>query len=286
MRRKLTLAVVLCAVVFGAVLFFVGSALMAPRPSAVPLPHTLARAETVVFPSASGSQIHGWFLQGAPGAGAVLLLHGAEGTRLQMAERARWLADESHSVLLIDFQANGESPGEHVTFGYLEARDAQAAVAWLKSRVPGERIGLIGASMGGAAAALADPPLDVDAMVLEEVYPTIVEAVDNRLALHLGRLGKFVSPALTLQIRPRLGVDTDDLRPIERVRTLHMPKLFVAGELDHHTTLEQSQALFAAAAEPKELWVVPGAGHLDLLRFEPEAYRQHVGTFLAAALRR
>jgi len=283
--KKLALLAALGAVALGGIAFSVGSALVAPRPGPVSLPADLARAECIVFASRSGSQVHGWFVAGAPGSGAVLLLHGVDATRLQMLDRARWLSSEGYSVLFIDFQASGESAGEHVTFGYLEARDAQAAVAWLTSRVPGERIGVIGASMGGAAAVLADPPLAVDAMVLEEVYPTLVEAVDNRLAIRLGRLGLLLSPALTLQIRPRLGISTDDLRPITAVPRLHAPKLFIAGELDHHTTLAQSRALFEAAAEPKELWVVTGAGHLDLLKFARAAYTERVGAFLASALR-
>jgi fermentation-respiration switch protein FrsA (DUF1100 family) len=45
----------------------------------------------------------------------------------------------------------------------------------------------------------------------------------------------------------------------------------VAGELDRHTTLAESNALFAAAAAPKELWIVAGAHHQDFLTRIPTA---------------
>jgi pimeloyl-ACP methyl ester carboxylesterase len=69
------------------------------------------------------------------------------------------------AVLLFDFQAHGESPGRRITFGHLEAMDAAAALDFLEQRLPRERVGAIGASLGGAAAVLADPPLRVDALV-------------------------------------------------------------------------------------------------------------------------
>jgi hypothetical protein len=43
--------------------------------------------------------------------------------------------------------------------------------------------------------------------------------------------------------------------------------------------------LFAAAGEPKELWVVPGADHAGAIRAEPDGYRARTLAFLASALR-
>ena len=75
--------------------------------------------------------------------------------------------------LLFDFQAHGESTGVRITFGHLEGLDAHAAVALMRERLPRERIGAIGSSLGGAAALLGPAPLPVDALVLESVYPDI-----------------------------------------------------------------------------------------------------------------
>ncbi len=84
------------------------------------------------------------------GAGAIILMHGVRANRLSMLDRARFLSHAGYAVLLVDFQAHGESTGEHITFGYLESRDAQAAVRFLRANAPDEKIGVIGVSMGGA----------------------------------------------------------------------------------------------------------------------------------------
>src|SRR5579864_924903 len=143
----------------------------------------------VQFASRSGGTIHAWFVPASARLGAVLLLHGMGANRTSMLERARFLHARGYAVLAPDFQAEGESSGDHVTFGKLESLDAEAALAFLRDRVPGERIGVIGVSMGGAAALVGSSPLSADAMVLESVYPTFGDAVADRFGTWLGPFG-------------------------------------------------------------------------------------------------
>lgn len=265
--------------------WFAGARLSAPASASVgALPSDLT-GRNVEFSSESGSTIRAWYLPGRPGAGAVLLLHGVRANRLAMLGRARFLSRAGFAVLLFDFQAHGESPGAHITFGQLESRDAQAAVRFLRATAPGENIGVIGVSLGGAAALLATPTLDVDALVLEMVYPTIEQAVKDRLRIRLGSWGGALSPLLTYQLKPRLGVSPEALRPIERVAQIDRPKLFIAGDQDQHTTIEESRELFARAREPKELWIVPRAAHIDLHQFSQTEYEHRVEAFFVKYLR-
>ena len=46
------------------------------------------------------------------------------------------LHQKGFSVLLFDFQSHGESPGRGIMFGWLEALDAAAAVAFVRTRLP------------------------------------------------------------------------------------------------------------------------------------------------------
>ena len=54
-----------------------------------------------------------------------------------MVDRALFLRDAGYSVLLIDFQATGESPGDVITFGWRERLDVLAAVDFLRRALPG-----------------------------------------------------------------------------------------------------------------------------------------------------
>ena len=239
------------------------------------------------FPSASGSLIHASFAAGRPGRGAVLLLHGVGASRAAMLGRAAFLHDAGFAVLLPDFRAHGASAGGHTTWGVLESRDAAAALAVLRTQSCGERVGIIGVSMGGAAALLGDGPLAVDALVLESVYPTIREATADRLAAWLGPVGfagRWVTPGALRWMQWRAGVREAELRPIDRIGAVRAPLLLLAGTHDPYTPLAEARALFARATAPKELWPITGAKHEDLHAYAGAAYERRVGGFLARHL--
>jgi alpha-beta hydrolase superfamily lysophospholipase len=139
--------------------------------------------------------------------------------------------------------------------------------------------------LGAAAEALADPPLDVQAMVFESMYPTIVEATKDRIEIRLGPLGRCLSPLLTAQIELRADCSPDDLRPIVAVAKITAPKLFLAGTADRETKFKEAKEIFASAAEPKMFVPFEGARHQDLLDFAPEQYKKVVLEFLNAHLK-
>jgi uncharacterized protein len=268
----------------------VGHLLSRPAHTTVGAPPADLNAEAVAFQSGSGATIRGWFTAGSPGGGAVVLTHGVRGNRSPMLPRARMLREAGYSVLLFDFQAHGESTGSRITFGHREGRDAAAAIDFVRKRMPGERIGVIGVSLGGASALLAPGSLAIDALVLEGVYPDIGAATANRVNATLGpRLGPPLSRPLAQVLSwvtaPMLGIAPRDLRPIDHMAGIRAPLLMLIGALDTYTTVAETNAMLARAPEPKSLWIVDGAGHVDLHDHAPEPYRARVLDFLSRHLR-
>jgi uncharacterized protein len=275
-KRKLVWLMVTAACSFVLLIWLAGTVLSWPARQRVGAVPADSHGEAIEFASASGATLKGWLLAGEAGKGVVILMHGVRGNRLQTLDRARWLNRQGYSVLLFDFQAHGESGGQQITFGYLESRDAQAAVQYVRQRFPQAKLGVIGISLGGAAAVLAEPPLPIDALVLEMVYPDIHRAIANRMALHLGGWARKLAPLLEARLQPRLGVGIEALRPIAHVADLAVPKLFIVGEYDRHTLLNESQEFFEAARVPKDLWIVPGAQHEDLYQVAQTEYERRV----------
>ena len=276
------IAVILLVPCAGAWLF--GTLYSAPYRRPVPPPLHLA-VEPVAFPSASGAPLRGWLVATNAVHGVVILQHGIHSTRSSLVERAQFLSRAGYAVLLYDFQAEGESTGQRITFGFLESRDAQAAVAFVKRRFPGQPVGVIGISLGAAAAALAQPPLDVQALIFESMFPTIEDATKDRMETQLGPLSRRFSPLLTAQISLRAGCTADDLRPAYCVERITVPKLFLAGTRDRGTKIAEVEAMFQRAAEPKQFIPIAGARHEDLLGFAPDQYKKLVLGFLEAYLK-
>lgn len=237
--------------------------------------------ETVHIESPSGRRLVAWLATPPLPRAAAVLLHGLRADRREMLGRARILHAEGYAVLMPDLQAHGESEGTRITFGYLESRDAIGASAFMRRRFPDLPVVGIGLSLGGAAFALAGERNDTNALVLEAAYPTIEQAVANRVSQRLDVAHGFATGLLLLQLRPLLAIGPEELRPVDRIGKVHCPVLVISGTEDPLTTEAQTRELFVAAPTPRELWLVPGATHQDLLRHSGDAYRQRVLGFLS-----
>ena len=81
----------ICLVLVSAALIAIlvaGSLLTAPAPQSVGELPTDLPGRSIQFPSGSGATIHGWFIPGKLGGGAVVLMHGVRSNRLSMTDRA------------------------------------------------------------------------------------------------------------------------------------------------------------------------------------------------------
>jgi pimeloyl-ACP methyl ester carboxylesterase len=265
---------------------YIGRQLVAPVPRSIGLAPDFLGGTTVQFPSRSGSMIHGWLTDVPRADGCILLLHGVRADRRSMADRAKFLRDQGYHTLCIDLQAHGESPGEHITMGYLESMDAAAGVAFLRERHPGLPVAVIGTSLGGASALMADYPEPPEALVVEGVFADAKTAIANRLEMRFGRLGRLLTPLLSCQIQPMLGIDPASLSPVRAAANIKQPVFVIYGAEDQHAGPSEAKAIYAALRGPKEIWEIAGAAHVDLHGFAGAEYEKRVGDFIATHFNR
>jgi len=102
---------------------------------------------SVAFETAEGRTLAAWYRVSGNGA-AILVLHGAGGTRASVREHARFLAASGYGVLVLDLRGHGESAGRTNRLGWQGTSDVRAAVAFLCAQGV-TRLGGLGLSMGG-----------------------------------------------------------------------------------------------------------------------------------------
>ncbi len=83
-----------------------------------------------------------------------------------------------------------------------------------------------------------------------------------------------------MQVKPRLGISTAQLKPLEKISELDCPILIASGDIDRHTTLRETERMYQNANEPKNLVVFAGAAHVDLLEHDREKYVDEVIGFI------
>ena len=262
-----------------------GGRLLLPNRTPIGVPPQDLPIEEIQFRSSDNVPLSGWLIERVGAKTGILLMHGSGQNREIMVPRARFLYQAGYSVFLFDFRAHGESGGRFKTFGIGEHEDAEAALALLKERTEVDQVAIIGFSLGGAAAILGPSPVEADAYVLEAVFPTIEQAIANRIKIRLSPLLSWTYPLLSQQIPIRTGTPLSALRPIDQIRRIHQPIFLIAGAEDRRTTRQESQQLFdAIEAKNKQFWIVPGANHTNFHAAAKTSYEKKILEFLASAL--
>ena len=153
-----------------------------------------------------------------------------------------------------------------------------------RPEVDPNRIGLVGKSMGGAAGGAGrrrSCPIwpcwcwRVPIVAFEENLPRIVG---------LTRAPGFLAARVLNQMETESGVLLMEINSLQTVSDLNVPLLVIHGERDQLVPVAQGEAIFAAANEPKMLYTIPQAGHLNIFTVDPETFTEQMRSFLAAHL--
>ena len=251
---------------------------------------SLSTLTNVSFTASDGVPLVGTYLPANGARATVVLVHGFKNTHGDMLEHARFLHDGGYAVLLFDSRGCGGSGG---TFGVgaTEDRDIIGAVSYLKAtdRPESARIAVLGVSLGAGDALLAAArDQRIAAVVADSSWADERVQLERMRVLEVGPIGVPLlgyEPAL---VDALIGGRLEDARPRDEVaRIAPRPVLFIHSADDQNATtpLADAQAMFAAAAQPKDTWVAPHGGHAGALGANHDEYVRRVLAFLGGALR-
>lgn len=244
--------------------------------------------EIVRFHSTDGIPLEGWKMPGQPGRPWLILCHGLGANRADLLEIAQGLHAAGFNLLLFDFRAHGGSGGRVTSFGWREQRDLEGVLAFLGQQpdIPAKPYGVYGISMGAAVALIAAAHDErLAAVVADSPYPNLEDALGQHLTL-LYPLPKVPFLWFVLATyRLRFGVWPRMVSPQESAARLS-PRavLLIHGADDMRAPVAGTERMFAAASEPKELWVIDTAQHLEGYGIAPQAYRDRLVRFFQAYL--
>jgi hypothetical protein len=224
-------------------------------------PHGLGTG--VALHPEGGPRLAAWHLP-APGGTAALLCNGNAGNRADRLPLSAGLRRRGLGVLSLDYRGYGGNPGEPEEEGLIA--DAAAGAAWLAACPGVERLVYFGESLGAAVLvglAVRRPPA---ALVLRSPFTSLLDVARAHLPL---------VPAAVV----------DDRWPsIERIRSIEVPLLVLAGTADRVVPYEQSVRLFEAAPGPKRLVTFEGADHNDPALTSGARLLDETASFLADAI--
>ncbi len=243
--------------------------------------------EDVQFVTSDGLTLKGWYI--APKNGAVVIfVHGLGADRLDLLDEAGFIVAEGYGALLFELRAHGESEGRVSTLGYYEPRDVHAAVDFVQHRAGSATLlALFGHSMGAGTTLLAATQIPaIHAVIVESAFTTLEDNISDGVKALTGLPSFPFAPLIVFFCERETGVDLRSVRPIDVVGQISPSAvLFIHGARDGTIPVRNAQALYAAAKEPKQLYILPGAGHGGFLQAEPEIFPKTILTFLKTSLK-
>ena len=231
------------------------------------LDHDL-ETQDVWLETPDGVHLHGWWMKRRDALGTFLYCHGSSGSIAHRVDVFERLLRLRMNVFAFDYRGYGKSEGVPGERGlYTDVRAAYDHVVGPLGQSPLRMI-LFGHSLGGAVAIDAARDRSVAGLVVEGSFTDIKE------------MARALYPQLPLH-----WVARNEFRSIEKVAELDLPKLFIHGTADSTVPFEVGRRLYEAAAEPKELYLVPNAGHNDVHLQGGEEYLRRLWRFVRLCLR-
>jgi fermentation-respiration switch protein FrsA (DUF1100 family) len=135
--------------------------------------------------------------------------------------------------------------------------------------------------MGGATAILAAARYpEIKAVIAESTFTSVEDNISDSFKALTG-LPPFPFAPLVVWFGEReAGVDISQVSPLNRIDAITPRAVFIVhGELDELIAVRNAHQLYAAASEPKELYVIPNAGHGGLPQAQPAEYRKRIVGF-------
>ncbi len=214
----------------------------------------------------------------------AIILHGYTGWKEEMYPFAYWYYKEGYQVIVPDLRCQGESEGDFIGMGWTDHYDCNLWIDYILSQDAEARIVIHGQSMGAATALMMTGEENLSANVYAVVsdcsYTDAYSMFGDKVTewFHLPAFPLVDSARIALLLWG--GYDLADASALNAVAKSNTPTLFIHGASDAMISSGMSEDLYAAAACPKELLIIEGAGHAQAQDKDPAAYYGTIREFL------
>lgn len=239
--------------------------------------------ETLTIQSPNGYEVKGLFLKPLPTANTIIICHGVTENKINSVKYTRMFMQLGYNTVVYDHRRHGESGGKTTSYGHYEKFDLQAIVETVRKQIgPNAILGIHGESMGAAttllyAGSVAD---EADFYIADSAFSDFRELlyliVENSISIKL-------KPAVALAdvaLRMRDGYWIKNVLPLEAVKKIEKPVLFLHNVHDTFIPAWMTEALFEAKRDKKMLQLFENGDHAQGFNENAALYEQTVRQFL------
>jgi len=244
------------------------------HPRAAPLPPSDGDTESLNIEVADGVTISGRFHFAAPEDPHILFFHGNGELAVEYDDAGAAFRRHGLNFIAVDYRGYGASGGEPTATALMA--DCHAILTWLRERLTKDgRTGpvfVMGRSLGSA------PAIELAHARKEEIKGLIIESGFAQTLPLLLDLGVDVGA---------LGVgELDGCKNVQKMERIDLPVYILHAGGDELIPLANAEMLHSVCpARHKELQIVPGCGHNDIMANTGDLYFKAVKQFTDKVLK-
>ena len=248
------------------------------------LQHANALKDTFIYVT-DQNRLHAFYVEAPqPTSKTAVIIHGYTDNAIRMM-MIGYMYNRSlgYNILLPDLRYSGESEGSYLQMGWLDRKDV---IQWMNvtNQIYGDSTQMVvhGISMGGATTMMisGEPQPDYVKCFVEDCgYTSVWDQFSKELDEQFGLPEIPLMYTSSWLCNWKYGWSFEEASALKQVEKCHLPMLFIHGEKDDYVPTWMVYQLYEAKPQPKELWIVPNAGHATSYKLNKEIYTEKVKQF-------
>lgn len=248
------------------------------------LQHANALKDTFIYVT-DQNRLHAFYVEAPqPTSKTAVIIHGYTDNAIRMM-MIGYMYNRSlgYNILLPDLRYSGESEGSYLQMGWLDRKDV---IQWMNvtNQIYGDSTQMVvhGISMGGATTMMisGEPQPDYVKCFVEDCgYTSVWDQFSKELDEQFGLPEIPLMYTSSWLCNWKYGWSFEEASALKQVEKCHLPMLFIHGEKDDYVPTWMVYQLYEAKPQPKELWIVPNAGHATSYKLNKEVYTEKVKQF-------
>lgn len=239
--------------------------------------------ELISINSPFGYKLSGYLFQNNNSNKYMIICHGVTVSHINSIKYAQLFLKLGFNVIIYDHRRHGKTGGRTTGYGYFEKKDLEQVIKWTKDRFGSEIvIGLHGESMGAATILQYGGTIEdnVNFYIADCPFSNFEELITYRVKEEINFPKIPLVPLASLLLKLRAGYRLKEISPIDAVRNIQHPILFIHSKEDAYIPVQMSKDLYDATDCEKHLFIAEYGGHARSYMMNREEYEREIEIFL------
>jgi fermentation-respiration switch protein FrsA (DUF1100 family) len=216
----------------------------------------------------------------------IILVHGLGNNRYYNYPLAEYFLEMGYNVITFDQRSTNENTAKYTTFGYYEKYDVIDLVDYVEEYAQERKIGIWGASYGGATAGLAlgyeNMDERIDFMILDCPVSSMKWMVEQEMKnMDIGIPVGYMTWCGNMINNFKLGFTYQKANVASALKDMKTPVFIINSKVDSVTPYFMGKDIYDAIPENnREIWTVEDSAHCEIWLDYNQEYRDKIDDFL------